>query len=159
MTRIRTINNEIDIKSFSQNFIVVSVLLDDQYRTDRCDSCGWGAWPDSSDITGMVQKWGPMTTIGAYRYEDRMDAVEDVETFMSRQGFTKVDKDDYENEEDMYDAPEYDPEYMEVMDYLPIKLNHRPADQFTMWDGYAFEAERAPRFGIHVALVRFGDQA
>lgn len=159
MTRIRTINNEIDIKSFSQNFIVVSVLLDDQYRTDRCESCGWGAWPESSDITDMVQKWGPMTTIGAYRYEDRMDAVEDVEAFMSRQGFTKVDKDDYDNEEDMYDSSEYDPEYMEVMDYLPIKLNNRPADQFTMWDGYAFEAERAPRFGIHVALVRFGDQS
>ena len=159
MTRIRTINNEIDIKSFSQNFIVVSVLLDDQYRTDRCESCGWGAWPEPSDITEMVQRWGPLTTIGAYRYEDRMNAVEDVESFMSRQGFTRVDPNDYDNEEDMYDSPEYDPEYMEVMDYLPVKLNNRPADQFTLWDGYAFEAERAPRFGIHVALVRFGDQS
>ena len=158
MTRIRTINNEIDIKSFSQNFIVVSVLLDDQYRRDRCEGCGWGAWPDQSDITDMVQKWGPLTTIGAYRYEDRMDAVDDVEAFMSRQGFTRVDPDDYEDEESMYNAPEYDPEYMEVMDYLPVKLGRRPADQFTIWDGYAFEAERAPRFGIHVALVRFGDR-
>ena len=159
MTRIRTINQEIDVKTFSQNFIVVSVLLDDQYRRDRCDGCGWAAWPDPSDVTEMTQRFGPLTTIGAYRYEDRMDAVDDVEAFMSRQGFTKVDPDDYEDEDAMHDAPEYDPEYMEAMDYLPIKLHRRPADQFTIWDGYAFEAERAPRFGIHVALVRFGDQS
>ena len=87
-----------------------------------------------------------------------MDAVEAVEDFMSRQGFTRVDPNDYEDEESMYEAPEYDPEYMEAMDYLPIKLDRRPADQFTIWDGYAFVAERAPRFGIHVALVRFGDR-
>lgn len=159
MTRIRTINQEIDVKTFSQNFIVVSVLLDDPYRRDRCEGCGWAAWPDRSDITDMVQKWGPLTTIGAYRWDDRMNAVEDVEDFMSRQGYTKVDPDDYDDEESMIEAPEYDPEYMEAMDYLPIKLDRMPADQFTIWDGYAFEAERAPRFGIHVALVRFGDRS
>lgn len=158
MTRIRTINQEIDVKTFSHNFIVVSVLLDNQYRRDRCEGCGWGAWPDPSDVTEMTQRFGPLTTIGAYRWNDRMDAVEAVEDFMSRQGFTKVDPGDYEDEESMYDAPEYDPEYMEVMDYLPIKINRMPADQFTIWDGYAFESERAPRFGIHVALVRFGDR-
>ena len=96
MTRIRTINQEIDVKTFSHNFIVVSVLLDNQYRRDRCEGCGWGAWPDPSDVTEMTQRFGPLTTIGAYRWNDRMDAVEAVEDFMSRQGFTKVDPGDYE---------------------------------------------------------------
>ena len=126
MTRIRTINQEIDVKTFSHNFIVVSVLLDDQYRRDRCEGCGWGAWPDSSDVTEMTQRFGPLTTIGAYRWNDRMDAVEAVDDFMSLQGFTRVDPNDYEDEESMYEAPEYDPEYMEAMDYLPISSTDDP---------------------------------
>ncbi len=159
--RIQTINTEVlvDVKKVfegDENFIVVSLLLDESYTQDRCSSCAWAAWPTSADLTEGVQRWGPLTTIGAYRYEDRLEAVSDVQNFMSRQGYTITDPGDYDDEEDMLDSIEYDSHYTEAIQTLESSLMRRPADQFTIWDGLSEDLGRAPRFAIHVTLIRFG---
>jgi|DEB0MinimDraft_10_1074344.scaffolds.fasta_scaffold00400_8 hypothetical protein len=157
-TTVRIVQNVEAVFEGDQNFVVVSVLVDESYTQDRCTGCAWGAWPEYRDLnTGGVQRWGPLTTIGAYTYMNRENAVVDVEGFMSRQGYTKTDPDDYDDEEAMFDSPEYDPFYEEAMKSLELHLRNRPSDQFTIWDGFGYADGRAPRFAIHVALVGFGD--
>jgi len=156
-TTVKTVQNVEAVFEGDQNFVVVSVLLDEVYEQDRCTGCAWGAWPESRDLdAGGVQRWGPLTTIGAYTYETRFNAIADVQSFMSRQGYSKTDPDDYDDEEAMWDSPEYDSHYEEALNSLELHLQNRPGDQFMIWDGFGYDTGRAPRFGIHVALVRFG---
>jgi len=164
MTRVRTINAEVSVDltpvfEGDRTFVVVSVLLDEAYQQDRCTGCGWGAWPEQSELDdGNVQRWGPLTTIGAYTWESRSEALGAVERFMARQGYMTTDPDDYDDEEEMMDSSEYDPAYDEALESLRNGLEGYPANQFTIWDGFGFGIPRAPRFGFHVAVMRFGDR-
>jgi len=159
---MRTINMDVVVnvnERFvdSPNMLVVTILVDDQFTRDRCNGCGWAAWRDDYSI---VQRNGPMTTLPPYldfqKPEVQKRIVEDVMSFLSRNGFDYADRDDYDSDDEWRDSYEYDGYYIEAIDELTKALERRPSDEFMIWDPYGPSANRAPRFCINVALVRIG---